>query len=206
MTHFTVGIILPPGVSQVESYIAEQMEPYLEHGDADPYVCYSLEEAAQDIASDIHRLELIISRNEQFYDITKCRENLEQLRTMTPEQKYQDRIRYHEHFNESGEPISTYNPKSKWDWYSIGGRWDGWINDREAGAESVHDNTATTEQAIARNKIPHAIVTPGGYWHERGRMGWWAILVTENENWDSQAKEILATYPGYRVVIVDAHI
>jgi len=206
MTHFTLGIIVPHDVPDVESFIARQMDPYYEHSEAEPYVCYSLEQATADIASTIHRLELIISRAEPHYDLTKCRENLEQLRTMTPEQKYQERIRFHEDFNSRGEPISTYNPQSKWDWYVIGGRWDGWINDRDTSAESVLDNTALTEDVIARDKIPHAIITPDGEWHERGHMGWFAILVTENQNWDPEAKELLARYPGYRVVILDAHI
>jgi hypothetical protein len=206
MTHFTVGIIAPQGVPDVESFIARQMDPYYEHTDAEPCVCYSVEQAAADIANAIHRLELIISRNEPLYDIAKCRENLEQLRRTTPEQKYADRIKHHEHFNARGEPISTYNPDSKWDWYVIGGRWDGWINDKETSAESATDNTATTDQAIARDKIPHAIITPDGQWHERGQMGWWAILMTENESWDSDAKAILARYPGHPLVIIDAHI
>lgn len=206
MTHFTVGIIIPQGVPDVEAFIASVMEPYYEHTDAEPYVCYSLEKAAADIASTIHRLELIISRKDPHYDIEECRRNLEQLRSMTPEQKYQDHLKYHEHFNDLGEPISTYNPDSKWDWYVIGGRWDGWINDKETSGESALDNTATTDEAIARDKIPHAIITPDGEWHENGQMGWWAILLTENENWDSDARAILALYSGHRLVIVDAHI
>ena len=31
-------------------------------------------------------------------------------------------------------------------------------------------------------------------------------LITEDENWDSEARDILARYPRHRVVIVDAHI
>jgi hypothetical protein len=206
MTHFTVGIIVPQDVNDVEDFIARQMDPYYEHTDDDPYVCYSVEQAAADIASTIHRLELIISRNEPDFDLTKCRQNLEQLRAMTPQQKYQEHIRFHEQFNDEGEPISTYNPDSKWDWYVIGGRWDGWINDKETSGESVIDNAATTEEAIARNKIPHAIITPEGEWLEHGQMGWFAALLTENENWDSDARAVLARYPGHRIVIVDAHI
>jgi hypothetical protein len=206
MTHFTVGIIVPQGVNDVESFIANLMEPYFEHDYAAPYVCYSPEQAAADLASNIHRLELIIERNEPFYDIAKCRDILARLRTATPEQRYQEAVDFVEDFDESGRPISTYNPDSKWDWYVIGGRWDGWINDKEASQESVIDNSATTEQAIARDKIPHAIITPDGQWLERGQMGWFANLITENEYWDSDGKAILARYPGHRIVIVDAHI
>ena len=206
MTHFTVGIIVAKSESSVENLIAEQMAPYYEHNEAKPYVCYSIEQAADDIASAIHRLELIISRNELFYDIAQCRENLDRLRSMTPEQKYREHIKYHEHFNARGEPISTYNPKSKWDWYVIGGRWDGWINGRETDCEAVPDNQATIEKVMERGIIPHAIITPDGEWHERGRLGLCAILLTENENWDTQARKTLASYPGYHLVILDAHI
>lgn len=73
-------------------------------------------------------------------------------------------------------------------------------------AEQVADNLATTEQAVTRGKIPHAIITPDGQWRERGELGWWAILITENEDWDAQAKEIYSRYPGHHVLILDAHI
>jgi len=65
---------------------------------------------------------------------------------------------------------------------------------------------APTEQAIERGVIPHAFITPDGQWHERGQMGWWAVLITENERWDAQARKILANHPGHHVLIVDAHI
>jgi hypothetical protein len=177
MTHFTVGIIVPQGVNDVEDFIASLMEPYFEHDHAAPYVCYSLEQAAADLASSIHRLELILERKEPVYDIAKCRDILARLRSTTPEQKYEEAIDFVEDFDENGRPISTYNPDSKWDWYVIGGRWDGWINDKEASQESEH-----------------------------GQMGWFATLITENEHWDSDGKAILARYPGHRLVIVDAHI
>jgi hypothetical protein len=206
MTHFTVGIIAAKGKSHVESFIDEQMAPFYEHDEAEPYVCYSVEQAAADIAGSIHRLELIISRKESFYDIAKCRKELKQLRAMTPERKYREYIQHHDRFNARGEPISTYDPDSKWDWYVIGGRWDGWINGRKTDRESVRDNAATTGQAIERGVIPHAIITPDGQWHECGRVGWCGMLLTENEHWETQAREILAEYPGYRLIILDAHI
>lgn len=206
MTHFTVGIICPQNLADPEGYIAQVMEPYFEHTDAEPYVCYSLDQASADIAAAIHRMELVLRRQEPHYDLDQCRQHLDELRTMTARQKYDEYVRYHESFNDCGEPISTYNPNSKWDWYVIGGRWDGWINDRDGRNESLLDNTALTEETLARNKIPHAIITPDGQWHERGRMGWWATLVTENEHWDQEARDILARYPGHCVVIMDAHI
>jgi hypothetical protein len=177
MTHFTVGIIVPQGVNDVEGFIAGLMDPYYEHSDDEPYVCYSLEQAAAEIQRDINRLERIIERQDPEYDADKCRDLLAKLRSTTPEAKYAEYIQFHQTFDRQGRPISTYNPDSKWDWYSIGGRWDGWINDKETSSESIADNTATTEHAIAREKIPHAIVTPDGEWLERGQLGWFASLI-----------------------------
>ncbi|MBX6315530.1 MAG: hypothetical protein IRY99_21850 [Isosphaeraceae bacterium] len=207
MTHFTVGIIVPNDrLSNLVGFVAAQMEPYCEHTEAEPYVCYSVGKAEAEIKHDIHRLERIIEREDPDYDLDKCRALLAKLRSTTPEERYLEYVQHHESFNARGEPLSTYNPKSKWDWYVIGGRWDGWIHGREASGEAAEDNMATTEQARERGIIPHAIVTPEGDWHERGQLGWWAILVTENEDWDAQAREILAAYTGHFLLILDAHI
>ena len=207
MTHFKVAIIVPrEHAHDAESFVEQQMQPYDGSIEVAPYVCYSIEQAAADIATTIHRLELIISRRESFYDLDKCCANLETLRRMTPAQKYREFCGYRDTFNDRGEPLSVANPAGKWNWYVIEGRWDGCINDVETEQHRYIDNMTTTEQAIARNKIPHAIITPDGVWHERGRMGWWAILATENENWDAEALRLFGNYPGYQVALVDAHI
>ena len=207
MTHYTVAIIIPPEeADNVEGFVLKQMQPYDESIEVAPYVCYSLEQATADIADTIRRLELIIGRKEPFYDLDKCRASLEELRCMTPGQKYEDHCRLHDSFNAKGEPMSRYNPASKWDWYVVGGRWDGWLNDVETDKQGYIDNMSTTEEAVAREKVPHAIITPDGIWHERGRMGWWAILATENEDWDHEALRLFARYPDHQIVLVDAHI
>lgn len=54
--------------------------------------------------------------------------------------------------------------------------------------------------------MPHAIVTPDGYWHQRGKMGWWGVLLTESEEWDRLALDLYRKHPDHHVVIVDAHI
>ena len=42
-----------------------------------------------------------------------------------------------EYYDDDGNELSTYNPKSKWDWYSIGGRWDGYFNLKGGGRTNV---------------------------------------------------------------------
>ena len=31
-------------------------------------------------------------------------------------------------------------------------------------------------------------------------------MITDNEDWDAQARELLSSYPGHHVVLLDAHI
>ena len=207
MTHFTVGIIVPAKERPaIHEFIAVQMAPYDENTEFKAYVSYSVEKAKAEIERDIRRLEQIIRQQAPGYNLEKCQDLLTTLRRTTPVQRYAEYLQHHELFDAHGKPLSTYNPDSKWDWWVIGGRWDGWINGKETSGEAVADNMATTAQAIERGIIPHAIITPDGQWHERGQMGWWAILITENEDWDAQARDILARYPGDHLVIVDAHI
>lgn len=206
MTHYSVGVILTDSVLNVETYVEAVMQRYLEHKDAEPYVCYSLEQAAADIEGKSRRLELILSRKEPGFDYEECGRQLAALRLQTPEQQLAEYLEHHEHFNEEGLPISTNNPDSKWDWYVIGGRWNGWINDLDADTDRPQANIALTEEAIARHKTPHALITPDGVWHERGRMGWFGALITEVADWEQKARSILASYPGHRIVILDAHI
>jgi hypothetical protein len=208
MTHFTVGIIVPEDkLPHLQNFIFEQMQPYDEGLKVEPYVSYSIEKAKAEIDRDIDRLERIIKRRDPAYKLDKCRELLVLLRGTTPEIRYREYVDHHKEFNSQGEPISTYNPASKWDWWVVGGRWHGWITGKkQAGRNLVENNIASTEMAIIRGIIPHAILTPDGNWHERGQLGWWAILITEDENWEDQAKEILASYPGHQLLILDAHI
>lgn len=217
MTHFTVGIIVPEDeLPELDRFTERQMAPYDENTPVAPYVCYSVSQAKADIERDILRLVRIIERQDENYNLAKCREHLEALRTTTPEAKYAEFLRFHKRFNDFGEPVSTYNPGSKWDWYVIGGRWDGWITGNEQSSDggynfgpqhqTVTNNMAPIHQALEHDVIPHAIVTPDGHWHERGQLGWWAALITENEDWDARAREILAAHPGCQLLILDAHI
>lgn len=43
----------------------------------------------------------------------------------------------------TGTYTSTYNPNSKWDWYVIGGRWNGWLADEDKQPENDPRNWKT---------------------------------------------------------------
>lgn len=53
-----------------------------------------------------------------------------------------------------------------------------------------------------------AVITPDGKWHEKGKMGWWACVSDEKENWKDDYYEafIKNANPEYWLAIVDCHI
>ena len=209
MSHFTVGIIVPTEeLEDVTTYVEAQMAPYDESIKVAPYVCYSLEQALLDLEREIRHFTQIIEKQHPAYNLDRCQEALDELLLSTPEQKYRDYVRCHSRFNSRQEPLSTYNPAGKWDWFQIGGRWNGWLHDREPKHASVTDNLATVEQVITRQKIPFAIITLDGVWHEQGRMGWWGVVIDgkETADWHTDAEAILRNYPDHSLVLIDAHV
>lgn len=167
----------------------------------------------------------------------------------------------------TGTGKTTRNAKSKWDWWSIGGRWTGLLSGydpakdaanwqrcdlcagtgtrpgspagtcngcdqhRAAAAALGLDNggigwdlkwpTQWADHAgdVARldhvltlpdlaEKLPFAIITPDGEWHERGQMGWFATVSDEDEGWDARAEKLLRDQQGKGMVaiVVDCHI
>lgn len=62
------------------------------------------------------------------------------------------------------------------------------------------------ERARRSAIVPFAILDDEG-WHERGEMGWWAIVNNEDENWEEVASErLLNLNPYHYVTVVDCHI
>lgn len=149
----------------------------------------------------------------------------------TDEQVYQAEIRWHEpeDIGADGEVYSTYNPDSKWDWWTIGGRWGGMWTFRPGvdthsplktrrsafGVAPNADLPHRTDCARVRDILPEtltptfALVDCEGYWHEKGEMGWWAVVADEKaqDEWDAiYRKAIDALPPDTWLINVDCHI
>jgi hypothetical protein len=114
---------------------------------------------------------------------------------------YSEELEVAPYINDDGEE-TTYNPLSKWDWYQIGGRWDG----------EMGDGNIVRVSDLPANTSAFALVLPDGSWHESGHMGWWAIVTDEKpqDEWRREFLELIAPYQnpqqGALAVLVDAHI
>jgi hypothetical protein len=128
--------------------------------------------------------------------------------------------------NEDGDLLSTYNPLSKWDWYSIGGRWSGSVLN---ATETIHHEAvvhsptwtdpAWDEQVggvdylqkkdLVQRRSTFAFLDRDGQWHEKGRMGWFGMVADEQEQqaWDDQLTALVdKTEDDDWLVLVDVHI
>ena len=112
MSHYLVGVIVND-ISEVDDILA----PYDENMEVEPYIYKT---KAEIIESGKARKEKY-SHDDDIQDWMKS-----YLEATTDEELYKLEIEDYEEddIDKNGNILSTYNPKSKWDWYSIGGRWD----------------------------------------------------------------------------------
>ena len=121
----------------------------------------------------------------------------------------------------TGVAKSTYNPDSKWDWWRVGGRWNGCIRGRPRDSEEDHgfnfggefetleENSCLVED-ISPTFVSFAVLTPEGAWHETGRLMLFGEVDREKseQDWLAEYHQILDRYKhkGYRAVQIDYHI
>lgn len=98
--------------------------------------------------------------------------------------------------NNKGDVVTQANPNAKFDYWAIGGRWK----------DEIEGDYAKVKDIFSEDS-PFAIVDGDG-WHERGEMGWWAIVNDSKEqaDWDKEVKEILKKHIDDYAVVLDCHI
>jgi len=150
-------------------------------------------------------------------EVAKPRENLRK-KLLAEHPKAKDPDPECEECKGTGEYESTYNPKSKWDWWVVGGRWDGSIQGDQRSSENgfnfgeqhhqYQNNICTTESLVEKLYVPFAIITPDGEWHERGEMCWFAVVANEKDGvcWEDTVFQIYNAYPNHFAVACDLHI
>lgn len=79
------------------------------------------------------------------------------------------------------------NPNAKYDWYSEGGRWSGYLTNKEGKTTNCE---LLTEVDWDKTDTPFCFVNDNGEWIERGQMGWFAMVANEKkkETWEEEFK------------------
>lgn len=102
---------------------------------------------------------------------------------------------------------TTFNPDGRWDWYEIGGRWDGFI---KGAKRNVISTRALSKSPHLKDSVPCYIVTPDGMWLEHERFfpdGFLSGRIERkpDDQWLREVRESLEENADCRVVCVDIH-
>ena len=137
MSHFCVYVFHDKNTS-----INDLLAPYDENLVVEPYVEYTKEEAIAKVRKEIEDYKNgtyaeYIKNPEEYEKKYECaKKHIEFLKNEFPkkinwtdDQCYDDMKEYYDSdmIDKDGNLLSKYNPKSKWDWYEVGGRWCGGI-------------------------------------------------------------------------------
>ena len=213
MTHFTVLVVGP----NIES----QLAPFDEDIKVPQYIRNTRQELIEQNRRNINRTRdgdysEYLADSEAYLEKHKSNpsrclyftsgEFAEKL-NWSDEQLYQDAIQYVEEdkIDSEGNELSTYNPNSKWDWYQIGGRWDGALKTKDG--KTVNETTVG-EIDISDFNGTFAVLKDG-QWYEKGSMGWFGMSDNkmEDEEWNLEFRRLIAELPPETpLTLVDAHI
>lgn len=246
MTHFITAVVIPKKGDEEEN-IAQILAPYDENtkvpeyyrdcscGDSEKrYIVRlategKLKTNIDDLRKSFHNRDDVkrLSHendeekldkmwNDHLADYKKAEAEIEKRVKAIPEQECSD-------CHGTGVYKTTYNPKSRWDWYAIGGRWDEVIPQNIVPIEKflklwgdgwtkiyTRDGKPLTEKN--RREIsspPPVIITPKEGWVEQKRYGWFGVVIEEtmdDEQWSKRFNDIVKKYPQHLVALVDCHI
>jgi hypothetical protein len=91
--------------------------------------------------------------------------------------------------------MTTDNPNGQWDWYVVGGRWDGEVPHTRCLAENV--------ARYFTEYFPSVLVDEDG-WHEEKSWGWWGTWSEPEKK--ASIKALLEKHRGRTVYVVDFHV
>lgn len=209
MSHFC-GIVFIEATSanDAESQLSSILSPYDEELTVDPYIYRTKKELIESIKKEVEGCKQFIQENstsENIFTVERLISYQNKLMKWNNFETEEDCINYAQTMyvlDEDGNELSTYNPNSKWDWYVVGGRWDGDI--LHAGD---YDTNNAPKEALTKVGTPYCFVDLDGNWHEKGSMGWWGISYDEKDNWESEFRSYLDSVPDNTyLVLVDFHI
>lgn len=243
MSHFVVYALVPPGTEDIEGYLDVALEPFSENIEVEEHEarCWCVGRAAQQAsiaavrrAEQFGLLESIDRLRDRFWALAEevRSDELWEQWTQPARALQQSALRSHPQFDKpdpdcedcggSGLRRTTSNPRAKWDWWRVGGRWDGLIQgvvrlssggfNSGPDHERIENNSRPVEDLLAEEdeevRTPFAVLTPDGEWHQSGAMGWWGIVSDEVEpsDWEAQVRQLYHRYRDCLAVAIDCHI
>lgn len=131
--HFAIGVMtkLGPNDEGYEEELKDRLSPFSEHLRVEPYISCTYEDIitrAKEIKQQAETEGLTSEWHKKFVN---CKTDQDFWNAWT-DNGTESEAGYDEHGNE----LTTYNPKSEWDWYEIGGRWAGFFDENPKAVNS----------------------------------------------------------------------
>jgi len=148
MSHFVTIVLAPKETGNVGEYLSEVLEPYNENTEVPEYEqeCYCKRSNTRDKVNEASNAKFPTWG--QLKEDYRAREEAQKLEPFSDEaqklwmgftrekREFEEQLEKElypetlptedcEDCNGTGKHPTTYNPKSKWDWYVVGGRWTG---------------------------------------------------------------------------------
>ena len=198
------------------------LDPYDEGLEVEPYVAYTKEEAIDEVkrrhASD-YEWAINALKNESTTEQQRQRaeSKIEKGLFISYEDAWKEVQKWGYQLDEDENLLSTYNPDSRWDWYSIGGRWHSYLylkevddNGERIKVDQANFGEIDWDYMINSGTIPFCFVTEDGDWVEKGEMGWWGCVSNEtpNESWKETFKRYINSIEDNDCLVtaIDFHI
>ena len=212
MSHFSVMVI----GAQPE----KQLAPFDEKLKVTKYVKYTKEQLIEKTKKDIDNYKnnyyLRFLEDPEKYRLNAFnKEHVNFLENEFPKQLnwnddkiYQYAVKMHssETIGPDGEVFSTYNPKSKFDWYELGGRWANFIKVKES-SKGIHQAKKGDIENLS-NIIPFAVIK-NGMWYEKGEMLIFGVVQNKRDDkvWEEEFKDLIKDLSDNTLIsIFDCHI
>ena len=107
--------------------------------------------------------------------------------------------------DEGGAYGYLHNPKAKWDWYQLGGRWKNYLPLKNG---TMADEALWGDIDVDKLEATFAVLK-NDCWYERGEMGWWAMVSNDKDEdvWEKEFRKLIKNIaPDTPVAIYDCHI
>ena len=193
------------------------LDRYDENMEVEPYIRYTKDEAIDEVKrrhaqSYENALEALKKKDLDSESYEYFQKIIDKGLFISYEDAWEEAKKWGYEIDSDENLLSTYNPDSKWDWYSVGGRWDGFLHYKDVDPGFEETNEAYIHELdmdYLLEHIPFCFVTEDGEWVEKGEMGWWCSVSNEKseETWKQQFTDYVKSLDANCLVtVVDFHI